>query len=235
MEVLQFNTNKGLYAFQFQELETEFHSHPAIELLFVEEGEVKLSTQNSEYTDFSLVVIDANKKHKVSAKARSIKTVMIEHGRQAVKNLLSEHGISLNDGLYVSTEHRNLDFDIIYQKLQELDAHPTYDTRVWKVIEHLNQYDVEYDNMMKTFTQLVHLSESRLSHLFKKNVGMSIKKYALWCKLRATIETHLDKKEDLFASLIQSGFYDHPHFSRAFKIMLGVNPSKVYNSRTIQF
>ena len=89
--------------------------------------------------------------------------------------------------------------------------------------------------MLNTLTQVVHLSESRLSHLFKAKVGISLKKYMVWCKLRSTIDQHLDKKEDLFSSLIQSGFYDQPHFSKAFKTMLGVKPSNVYNSRTVQF
>jgi AraC-like DNA-binding protein len=87
---------------------------------------------------------------------------------------------------------------------------------------------------MKTLQGVVFLSESRLSHLFKENIGISLKKYLLWNKLKKTVKQHLTEKEDLFTSLIKAGFYDQPHFSKAFKTMLGVKPTKAYNSRTLQ-
>jgi methylphosphotriester-DNA--protein-cysteine methyltransferase len=68
----------------------------------------------------------------------------------------------------------------------------------------------------------------------KSSIGISLKKYLIWSKLKSTIKNHLENNDDLFSALIKSGFYDQPHFSKNFKCMLGVKPSKVYKSRIIQ-
>lgn len=109
-----------------------------------------------------------------------------------------------------------------------------YDKRVTTIIDYLNNHQLEYEQLIETIEKVVNLSPSRLSHLFKENTGISLKKYLVWCKLKTTINQYLGENEGIFTSLIQSGFYDQPHFSRAFKTMLGVKPSTVYNSRIIQ-
>ncbi|HAA16268.1 MAG TPA: hypothetical protein DCE41_33025, partial [Cytophagales bacterium] len=109
-----------------------------------------------------------------------------------------------------------------------------YEPRVRTVVRYLGTHTLDYEHMLETLSELVHLSSSRISHLFKQEVGISLKKYLLWCRLRATIQQHLHSSQDLLASLFQSGFHDQPHFSKAFKSMLGVNPSFAYNSRTVQ-
>ena len=237
VRVIEFNINRGVYAFQFEELETEFHSHPAIEVLLVKNGTIEVSTENGRHEGLSLAIIDANVKHKVSGKADSIKAVLIEHRDIAIKEKLSSLGIGLDKGLYVLRKRdKNLiDFEGLYGDLTRNKNELRYDQRVSKVIRFLHQNEIAYETMMGELTRIVSLSESRLSHLFKENVGISLKKYLLWCKLRTAISQFLDKKEDLFSALIQSGFYDQPHFSRAFKTMLGVKPSQAYNSRTVQF
>lgn len=237
MRVMEFDTSKGLYAFQFKELETAFHSHPAIEVLLVEDGSIKVCTEDKEYERLSLAVINANVKHKVSGKAESIKAVMIEHQEVALKEKLASFDIILNDHLYVSSkeDEKQIGFENLYQELIDVERELNYDPRISRIIHYLYQNDVAYESLMDELTPIVSLSESRLSHLFKENVGISLKKYLLWCKLKATISKFLDEKEDLFSALIQSGFYDQPHFSKAFKTMLGVKPSHAYNSRTVQF
>lgn len=237
MRVIEFDTNQGVYAFQFQALDTEFHSHPAIEILLVENGTVEVSTEDFVCKGVSLAIIDANVKHKVSGEADSIKAVMIEHRDMAIKEKLALLKIDLGEGLYVlgKDDKSQIDFESLCQMLTSTEITLGYDRRICKILHYLHENDVAYETMMAELTQIVSLSESRLSHLFKENVGISLKKYMLWSKLRTTISQFLDEKEDLFSALIQSGFYDQPHFSNAFKTMLGVRPSKAYNSRTVQF
>ena len=78
------------------------------------------------------------------------------------------------------------------------------------------------------------LSDSRLSHLFKEHIGISIKKYLIWNKLRKAINLYLSESTNLTDVSIQSGFFDQAHLSNSFKKVLGVSPSKVYNSRILQ-
>ncbi len=237
MTVIEFDTDKGIYTFQLKALETEFHSHPVIEILFVDGGELQLATESSLYSNSTFAIIDANVEHRISGTAEKITVVMIEHRDVAVKSYFAQQGIQFTQGVYASgaVNHPGHSFEVIYPGLSNIDEQLSYDERVTKIIQYLRENDVEYEQMMHTFTGIVHLSESRLSHLFKQNIGVSLKKYVVWCKLRAAISHYLDKGEDLFRTLIASGFYDHPHFSKAFKTMFGVKPSQAYNSRTVQF
>ena len=44
MVVESFDPSAGVYAFQFQDMDTALHSHPAIEILFAEKGYFRLAT-----------------------------------------------------------------------------------------------------------------------------------------------------------------------------------------------
>ena len=236
MIVHQFDPAQGMYEFQFEGLETELHSHPAIEVLFDASGNMQFSNGHTTYDHVSLLVIDANVLHRVLAPASTVQVTMIEHREMHLEQVLYAHDITLKDGVFLSRKDQSshADFHALKTELAAVESMSTYDERVRKVLIYLQQQAVSYDVMLNELTDLVHLSASRLSHLFKENTGISLKKYLLWCKLRNTIAAHLNTEEDLFASLIKSGFYDQPHFSRAFKTMLGVNPAKAYNSRTVQ-
>lgn len=236
MFVKQFNVDQGYYEFQFEGLETELHSHPVIEILIDPEGKMSLSCPDGRHENLFLAIIDSNVPHRIIAPESSLQVVMVEHREVAVKHFLSKKGIALEDGIFTGRklDPNLLDLHSFSEILLSSKIEEHFDERVLKTLSYLRQHEVAYDNLLDELTDLVHLSKSRLSHLFKEQVGISIKKYLLWCKLRNTIAQHLSEKEDLFASLINSGFYDQPHFSRAFKTMLGVNPTKAYNSRTVQ-
>lgn len=72
----------------------------------------------------------------------------------------------------------------------------------------------------------VALSPSRLEHLFREVVGIPIKRYLLWHRVRRAVELMPDhyKLSDLAQT---AGFADSPHLSRAFRRMLGVPPSSL--------
>ncbi len=72
----------------------------------------------------------------------------------------------------------------------------------------------------------VNLSEPRLMQLFKKIVGISIRRYRLWHRIYVTaakIESGLTFTE----AALSAGFSDCAQFSRAFKEIGGVNPSDI--------
>ncbi len=236
MTVVQFDIEKGIYIFEFDELRTEIHSHPAVEILYTNKGYFTLSTNNSDHHHLTFAVIDANIQHSITANNCSLQTVMLEHNPNLIQEILFQYNITLKEGFYWQKDSRCWHEDIkeITKKISEIEKGQGYDQRVTRVIKYLENQSVEYSVMIKTLKQLVNLSESRLSHLFKENTGITLKKYLVWSKLKTTIANHLNEKEDLFTSLIHSGFYDQPHFSRAFKVMLGVPPSKAYNSRMLQ-
>lgn len=236
MTVDEFNTDKGLYIFGFDNFDTTFHSHPAIEIIEAQNGTFTLWTENAEHKSLLFAVIKANEKHKLSSTDCTLKVTMIEHHNKLVTDILSHNNINFDNGFYFQTapvKEGNI-IQKIVQRIKDCEFTNEYDERILAIVYYLNNNDLEYDQMIKTLKSVTNLSESRLSHLFKTNLGISLKRYLVWTKLKSTIKQHLNQKVDLFSSLIKSGFYDQPHFSRNFKAMLGVKASKAYNSRTLQ-
>ncbi len=236
MKAKEFNTNKGLYIFEFEDLETEIHSHPTVEIIIAKTGDFTLWTDTEAHNNLKFAIIPANQRHKLSSTNCELKIIMIEHHKKLVFDHMNLADVDLSNGYYLQSkpEKEVIQINNLVQKIRSGQALHDYDYRISETIDYLNQNDLEYDLMIKTLRAITNLSESRLSHLFKSNIGISLKKYLIWSKLKSTIKIHLDSKVDLFSALIKSGFYDQPHFSKSFKSMLGVKPSKAYNSRNLQ-
>jgi AraC-like DNA-binding protein len=235
MTVETFDTVTGLYIFKFDNLETELHCHPAVEIAIAKRGSFSLSTETAEFKNLKFAIIEANKKHKITSINCELQVIMIEHHNRFIRDRLALHRIAVDKGYYFqSTPSSERIIDQIIQNINDGESVTEYDLRVSAAIDFLNSRDIAYGTMIKTLQTVTNLSESRLSHLFKANTGISLKKYLIWTKLKSTIKIFLNNRYDLFSSLINTGFYDHPHFSRNFKTMFGVRPSKAYNSRNLQ-
>ena len=105
------------------------------------------------------------------------------------------------------------------------DGESYLDERIKKVIKHINaslESPIDFTDL-KTISCL---SESRLIHLFKSEVGIPIRKYVLWCRLREALR-HVENGNYISKAAIRSGFADAAHFSRTFVSMFGINPSQM--------
>ena len=109
------------------------------------------------------------------------------------------------------------------------------DERILQSIIFIEENEFEYKNVITELTSKVHLSNSRLSHLFKEHIGISIKKYLVWNRLKGAMNLYISENTNLTDVSLQSGFFDQAHLTNSFKKFLGVSPSKAYNSRILQF
>ena len=87
MTVVDFNIEMGLYIFKFDSFETEFHSHPTIEIIIAEKGTFTLCTGNRTYDQLKFAIINANQKHKLLATNCELKLLMIEHHTSLVLDI----------------------------------------------------------------------------------------------------------------------------------------------------
>ncbi len=67
----------------------------------------------------------------------------------------------------------------------------------------------------------VHLSPSRLRHLFVEQTGLAFKTYMLWLRLVRALEVYSDGAS-LTEAAHAAGFSDSAHFSRIFKRTFGL-------------
>lgn len=72
----------------------------------------------------------------------------------------------------------------------------------------------------KVLAQRVGLSEGRLIHLFKDQVGVPIRRYLLWARLSDAL-MHLSKGGSFTEAAHKAGFSDSAHLSRTYRSMYG--------------
>ena len=96
------------------------------------------------------------------------------------------------------------------------------DSRIQKVIQALNQ------DPSRTLAELAHhcqISTSRLSHLFKDEIGINVKNYRLDCRLQIAaamlVSTSMPIKEIAYTV----GYRHSSSFVRAFKTHFGLSPA----------
>ncbi|MEM8907092.1 MAG: helix-turn-helix transcriptional regulator [Bacteroidota bacterium] len=233
MKLIQFDTQQGIYYFELSRFSTEMHRHPAVEIILAHQGHFTLSTPTATQTDLSFAIVPANVDHRVGTEEGLVHVLMIEHHNRWIKDFLNQKDIDYSENLYFEKSgHRPVIFlSDLLQQFSTVHLPREYDERVEQCLAIFAQQLMTYENMLETLTTRVFLSESRLSHLFKANVGVSLKKYLIWCRLKMVAQQILEKGENLSEAAISSGFYDQAHLSKAFKEILGLSPSKVYNSQ----
>ena len=103
------------------------------------------------------------------------------------------------------------------------------DARLQRVLDWLGDH-LDSPVRLATLARIAHTSESWLAHAFTDTIGVPIRRYVLWRRLRLAIEAALGG-----ASLTQAahaaGFADAAHLSRTFRDNFGVAPSFLFSRR----
>lgn len=86
------------------------------------------------------------------------------------------------------------------------------------------QLSEQQDLTLKQIAEQFNLSESRFSHWFSENFGISYRSYRKWLRLLKTFQS-IDSQTNLTEISHHSHFSDQAHFSRTCKQMFGIQPS----------
>lgn len=97
---------------------------------------------------------------------------------------------------------------------------PPPDPRVARVIVALQDGHRGRDAL----AALVHLSPTRFSHWFVEQTGVPLRSYLKWLRLTQALQ-HLAQGGRLTEAAHAAGFADSAHFSRTFRMLLGMDPS----------
>ncbi|WP_327085453.1 helix-turn-helix transcriptional regulator [Nonomuraea sp. NBC_01738] len=79
---------------------------------------------------------------------------------------------------------------------------------------------------LRTVADAVHLSPSRLAHLFGAHVGIPLRPYVRWLRLQRAIG-RVAEGATLTEAAHSAGFTDSPHFTRVFRDTFGNVPSEL--------
>ena len=100
------------------------------------------------------------------------------------------------------------------------------DHRIERVIEEIKTTIGENTSLVELANR-VNLSPAYLSELFKNCTGLPVRRYRLWHRLYATVES-IGLGKNLTDAAMESGFNDSSHFIRTFRSMLGMTPTSIF-------
>lgn len=117
--------------------------------------------------------------------------------------------------------------DSLITQLLGLDAvgNTLRDERISQVLEYLRSLDEVPEEITAQLCAKVCLSPSRLSHLFKENVGISLHRYLAMDKMRKGY-IHFQKYGNITEASMRAGFDSPSHFAATCKRMFGISFSE---------
>lgn len=120
--------------------------------------------------------------------------------------------------------------DFVSVAAQHLPKSGRTDPRIERAIELL---DIHPSQPLQELAQAIGLSYDRMSHLFADNVGISLRSYQLWQKLRI-VGSLIGSGRSLTDIALAAGFTDSAHLSNAWQKCYGAPPSYFLYSDTVE-
>jgi len=228
------------------------HQHPIIQLIIGLEKPFLKKNKQGNWEPFQSLLIAPNVTHECDAANQRIFTLTIDP-ESSLGEFLQETYLQNADFVQLSnTMLEQFDPQHLQQLLIREDhrvlrqyllrflgpiSPPSTETDKDERIESVKAYLKRHLHERITTQELceqVFLSESRLLHLFKQEMGLPIRNYILWLRLTRAIERIMDG-ENLTRAAHEAVFFDSSHMSRTFVQMLGINPAEIVkNSKFIQ-
>lgn len=229
------------------------HQHPMIQLIVGVKNPFLWKDKQGNWVPKKALLVAPNHRHECNASDKSVLIIGIDpeskFGQSVHKRYL--HEATIIDFPFVNLEKIDLAEVInncitdshwkgLHQIIQELFEYNLTiklinrkDERIQKVLDFITQ-NIHTSITTQLLMQVSFLSESRLLHLFKQEMGLPIRNYILWLRLRLVFQ-ELMKGHSLTKAAYASGFADQAHLTRTFVKAIGVTPSTlVKNSKFIQ-
>jgi AraC-like DNA-binding protein len=233
--------------------EIKAHEHPVIQLILGATGSYLTKTEKGTWLEVPGLLVAPNIGHECDAKDQLIFSLIIEPlsslGEHIILTLLNTE-----KKLVLTPEQINY-FD--FEKITELILHKEFETlkkeiylffkykhtpvfnvsgidnRILDVIKYI-QTNIQYPINTEVLEEISCLSESRLLHLFKIEMGLPIRKYILWTRLKTVIKI-VAEGGNLTEASHEAGFADSAHMTRTFIKNIGIAPSlSLKNSNFVQ-
>jgi len=224
-----FSIDKGYSVFSKGNYQTAKHAHYAIEIVFCTEGAFSITTNLSEYSNIKSVIIPSNLPHRFSCPNATCDLLFLDPLSDIGIYFLQEYDLPSQKDIIINHPalnqfHKKGAFDIEWMlNKAKTNGNMQVDFRISKCIETINALGTDQKLTVSQLSRASFLSESRLAHLFKKQLGISVHQCILWKKI---LQAVLKSREgySLTECAHYVGFTDSSHFNKVFYKMFGVNP-----------
>jgi AraC-like DNA-binding protein len=217
--------------------DAQFHRHHAIQITVSLSGHLILATEN-ERIAAPAVAVAADARHRFEADGLIVFLIVEPEGRagRALQGALfgdcplaELDAAALRSALdpLLATFESGLDTaellaigEVALTALVPAPAAAAPDLRVRRIIDHATA-NLEQSLDLAAASAGVHLSPSRLRHLFVEQTGLAYKTYLLWLRLVRALQVYAEGR-NLTEAAHAAGFADSAHFSRIFRRTFGL-------------
>jgi AraC-like DNA-binding protein len=109
---------------------------------------------------------------------------------------------------------------------EPVNCNPAHDALVTRARELIGRC-LDGQITLAALARAVHRSPGRLAHRFRNAIGVPLRRYVLWCRVRAAAEAAMHGSS-LTEAAHAAGFSDSAHLSRTFRSMFGIAPSLLF-------
>lgn len=204
-------------------LNVDVHSHVAHQIsISLDDCPLKFTTVEGEFEDY-IVFLPSLKKHKFLSKTCENLTILIDDESSFHADLSSVDLSKFRLDQINESEIKRILLELGLLSDSKLDA------RIEEVIRIIQNEDNLESIKLVSMAKEVGLSQGRLIHLFKEEVGITFRKYIQWQKLKRAISL---ASNDLSITdlAVHAGFSDSSHFSKFFKSTFGISPKDIFNN-----
>jgi AraC-like DNA-binding protein len=211
-------------------LNTERHSHIAHQISYSLDAKPFRVEVNNSIESKLAILIPSQVSHKFLDEKGKYLSILIDND-----STFSE--VDLNKRIH-SIKGFPKDMNEVVKLLNQLglNSSKALDTRVMTILDLIKNSKNLESIRLSEIAQDIGLSESRLLHLFKAEVGVPFRKYILWRKLkRAVTEFSANTGRNFTEIALDAGFSDSAHLSKVVKASFGLSPSEILkNSQFIK-
>ena len=240
-----------LYLGRFDDIND--HGHHALQIMLNREGLFQFS-MNGSIMECGGAIIASDRSHRLLSSNDSQIHVWIERESSVARAITKQHLAKDNfkildgdlllrlrsctdspDNILGSCEKAH---NLYVKLVSELGGYSgcseeEIDPRIQSVMKLLQDKYLSQKLSITEIARHVNLSESRLIHLFTKEVGIPLRRYVLWLRLSTAVRMAVQGNTLKEAARVAC-FADAAHFSRTCRSMFGISPSDCHNTPFIQ-
>ena len=231
----------GRVFFRGRGLHTEYHSHHASSLLVSMENQpfmVALS-EEEDARPYRGLLLGPGVRHQLLARSTDMLVIqvvpeMYRFGPGSIREIAANNLDSIAR-LATARKCREVSratdeiLALVEGQGEIIQEHPPLDARIENSLQQIQEALPEILSVAE-LSIMAGLSEHRFMHLFKKEVGIPVRRYALWARMQKAAFLLQDGRS-LTDAAHEAGFSDSAHMSRSFKEFFGISPSSVLGEK----
>lgn len=226
--------DKDNIAFIGDQVNATEHSHCILQVFLSLDEPLQLTVENEQISG-KCIIVSQNVRHTFSCENKIRLSILIEPSSSFAKELTKKiagnylifnykiERIQQKAAVLIETDDKQNYFDFIQDFAEYLGIErnsKVMDERITELLELLQNCDC-YDHTIESFAQKVCLSSSRLSHLFREQIGVPLKSYILFHQLEKAFTTLFNGANITDAAML-AGFDSTSHFAATVKKWMGM-------------